>query len=501
MNQWKSVASKLILVIFAGVLFFSGQTNTYAAAVGTKLIAPEAGWKRYDDTIPAIKYEGIWTARNSGSQNDPFVYLGTDHYTTSIGAKASFKFKGTKIRLLAQQYSGSSANITVKVDGTAYTYSAKATTNIGMVLLFERLNLTEAEHSVEIISNDTLWTEIDAIDIDDTGYLVASVGSQLTTPEDGWKRYDDMDSAIVYSDGYDVSYRWLSVNLYNGSASPNSNSTLPATNKGKVRFKFVGTKFRIIAVGGSNRASNVDIYVDGVKNSFALNNTSTTNNWQTVSYERLDLQYGVHEIVMNNFVPSVTTNTPFGLDAIDIDATGYLINPNLSAPVDLSASAAIEKVDLSWTAVTNATSYNVKRSTTTGGPYETIASNVTNATYNDINVTSDVKYYYVVTAVNATGESISSNETSAIPLAATVPDNGRAILTIYLNNGTEKEYDLSMTEVNAFIDWYDQKDAGVGTAKYTFIKTWNKGPFAKRTEYIVFDKILTFNVDEYASEE
>lgn len=331
-----------------------------------------------------------------------------------------------------------------------------------------------------------------------TNTYAAAVGDKLTAPEAGWTRYDDTNPAIVYTDGYDVSYRWVNANLYNGSASPNANDNKPATSKGKVRFKFVGTKFRIIAVGGSNRASNVDIYVDGVKNSFALNKTSTTDNWQTLSYEVLDLKYGVHEIVMNNFVPSTTSWTPFGLDAIDIDDTGYLINTNLSAPVNLSAAAAIQKINLSWTAVTNATSYNVKRSTTTGGPYETIASSVTNATYSDINVTSDVKYYYVVTAVNAAGESISSNEASAIPLGQ--PVTGNAILTIYLTNGTEKEYDLSMSEVNAFIDWYENKQAGTGNASYAINKhDHNKGPFTKRKDYVIFDKILTFSVDEYSA--
>ena len=82
-----------------------------------------------------------------------------------------------------------------------------------------------------------------------------------------------------------------------------------------------------------------------------------------------------------------------------------------------------------------------------------------------------------------------------------VPVTGRAILTIYLTNGTEKEYDLAMTEVNSFIQWYDAKDSGVGPAKYKFIKTWNIGPFKSRTEYVIFDKILTFNVDEYSVEE
>ncbi|OPH61665.1 hypothetical protein BC351_00015 [Paenibacillus ferrarius] len=77
------------------------------------------------------------------------------------------------------------------------------------------------------------------------------------------------------------------------------------------------------------------------------------------------------------------------------------------------------------------------------------------------------------------------------------PSGKRAILTITMTNGLEKEYDLSMAEVNAFIVWYDGKDVGTGPAKYKFDKTWNKGPFKARTEYVIFDKILTFSVDEY----
>lgn len=70
-----------------------------------------------------------------------------------------------------------------------------------------------------------------------------------------------------------------------------------------------------------------------------------------------------------------------------------------------------------------------------------------------------------------------------------------------MTNGLEKEYDLSIPEVNTFIDWYDAKDAGTGPVKYKFVKTWNKGPFKTRTEYVIFDKILTFNVDVYEPEE
>lgn len=322
-----------------------------------------------------------------------------------------------------------------------------------------------------------------------TNTYAAAVGTKLIAPEAGWMRYDDSHSAFTYL-GANWIYDSGVANLYN------LNHHYSAKGKGgnEVSFKFYGTKLRLISSTGSDFANDISVNIDGISEQFNPKMGTTIAERQILTYEKTNLPVGIHEVKL---ISGTNGEWRLDIDAIDIDATGYLINPNLSAPLELYAAAAVDKINLNWTAVTNATAYKVKRSITSGGPYETIASNVTNATYADTNVTSNVKYYYVVTAVNVVGESIGSKEATAI----IVPETGRAILTIYLNNGTEKEYDLSMTEVNAFIDWYDQKDAGVGMAKYAFIKTWNKGPFAKRTEYVVFDKILTFNVDEYASEE
>ncbi len=80
------------------------------------------------------------------------------------------------------------------------------------------------------------------------------------------------------------------------------------------------------------------------------------------------------------------------------------------------------------------------------------------------------------------------------------PTGDRAILTITLLNGTEKEYDLPITEVDAFLTWYDARDAGRGPGSYAIDKhTNNKGPFKKRKDYVVFDKILNFEVSEYTT--
>ena len=80
------------------------------------------------------------------------------------------------------------------------------------------------------------------------------------------------------------------------------------------------------------------------------------------------------------------------------------------------------------------------------------------------------------------------------------PTGERAILVVTMNTGLEKEFDLSMGEVNAFITWYENKQAGSGTASYAINKhNNNKGPFSARKDYVIFDKILTFEVNEYTT--
>src|ERR1019366_1330835 len=73
------------------------------------------------------------------------------------------------------------------------------------------------------------------------------------------------------------------------------------------------------------------------------------------------------------------------------------------------------QVLLSWTASSGATSYNVLRGTASGGPYSSIATGVTTASYTDTTVTNGTPYYYVVQAVNSNGASGNSNQASTTP--------------------------------------------------------------------------------------
>ncbi|HYD83315.1 MAG TPA: chitobiase/beta-hexosaminidase C-terminal domain-containing protein, partial [Opitutus sp.] len=86
-----------------------------------------------------------------------------------------------------------------------------------------------------------------------------------------------------------------------------------------------------------------------------------------------------------------------------------------AAPTNLTAVSGDTVVTLEWDASTGANSYNVKRATVTGGPYETVAAGVATTNFSDNNVMNTTTYYYVVTGVNLYGASDDSNEASATP--------------------------------------------------------------------------------------
>ena len=89
--------------------------------------------------------------------------------------------------------------------------------------------------------------------------------------------------------------------------------------------------------------------------------------------------------------------------------------PPPAAPTNLQASPGNAQVNLTWTASIGATSYNVKRSTTSGGGYTTVATGVGGTSFNNSGVSNGTTYFYVVTAVNGSGESGNSNEASTTP--------------------------------------------------------------------------------------
>jgi hypothetical protein len=125
--------------------------------------------------------------------------------------------------------------------------------------------------------------------------------------------------------------------------------------------------------------------------------------------------------------PTFTYAAPSGSGqtAVFSTATAGAITVTISAPPSvptcLTATGGDARVSLAWCAATNATGYNVKRSTTNGGSYTLIATNVPNLGYTNTNLVNGTLYYFVVCATNSACESTNSIQVSARPVAATAP--------------------------------------------------------------------------------
>lgn len=173
---------------------------------------------------------------------------------------------------------------------------------------------------------------------------------------------------------------------------------------------------------------------------------------------------------------------PAGCQAYDNLVPSPIPDPptNLTATVDNN----LNKVTLNWTDVSGATSYNIKRSPTSGQE-ETVGASV----YNSFEETLDPgTYYYVVSAVNTAGESSNSNEVMVVIGSL----DGTLIIT--MENGADRAYNLTMAQIEAFINWYGNRATG-GTI-YS-IDMPASGAYTSIKDYLVFDKIVAWKVMGY----
>ncbi len=93
--------------------------------------------------------------------------------------------------------------------------------------------------------------------------------------------------------------------------------------------------------------------------------------------------------------------------------------PVLLPPANLAAAPGNGNVALAWTAAFGAASYNIYYSTTTGVTTAngTKIGGVAATSFNQTGLTNDTTYYYIVTTVNGTQESVPTSQVSATPEA------------------------------------------------------------------------------------
>jgi regulation of enolase protein 1 (concanavalin A-like superfamily) len=127
---------------------------------------------------------------------------------------------------------------------------------------------------------------------------------------------------------------------------------------------------------------------------------------------------GTTAIAMNNNCSvglAVCSANDGTLNQSTFDNVSITLLDSPGAVSNLTATAGNGFVGLQWPAAVNATVYNVKRATVSGGPYITVASAVADNLYVNTGLVNGTTYYYVVAATNAFGEGAVSPEAAATP--------------------------------------------------------------------------------------
>ena len=136
-----------------------------------------------------------------------------------------------------------------------------------------------------------------------------------------------------------------------------------------------------------------------------------------------------------------------------------------AGPSGLTGVPGNNRVALNWSPSLGATSYNIKRASSSGGPYATISTSgtVTGTSYLDATTVNGSTYYYVIsaaTSLNAAAETANSAEASATPSAPCTPPPAPAAsynsplfvgMTLYLVATTIPGAAYTWTGPNGFV--------------------------------------------------
>ena len=239
--------------------------------------------------------------------------------------------------------------------------------------------------------------------------------------------------------------RTIAALSYNGGAplAPGTygSTSSPATNKNNTYFSGTGTITILPAsstalslssgstpsnvgapltftatVTGTSPTGNVAFYAGAT-----LLGSGTLNGSFQASFTTSSLAVGSYSITAK--YAGNASNAASTSSALTIQITSLLP----AQPANLVGVRGMNSasVGLTWTVSAGATGYNVKRALTNGGPYTTIGTSV-GANYNDLTALGATRYYYIVSATNASGESANSASASVMPY---VPSSTKVILT------------------------------------------------------------------------
>ena len=121
-------------------------------------------------------------------------------------------------------------------------------------------------------------------------------------------------------------------------------------------------------------------------------------------------------------IGKLKTLKPAGVNALQI----IYIAANLNPPTGIVADPGNGPVTFRWSVDNGATNYFLKRGTTTGGPYATVATNWNSRIFTNTGLVNGTLYYYAVSGTNDFGESANSSPAGVRAVSQSPPTLGFA---------------------------------------------------------------------------
>ena len=230
-------------------------------------------------------------------------------------------------------------------------------------------------------------------------------GTVTVTPSGGWQTWKNVTANVtlpagqqiltVWDDGSNYNLNYMSFALQGGNTAPTAVTLSASAGNTQVTLTWTGGTGTPTPTFNVLRGTS-----SGTETQIASNVTSP--------YTNIGLTNGTQYFYKVQAVNSVGTAT-----SNEVSATPAGGAP--AAPTNLAAtSPSAGHINLTWTAVSGATSYQVFRGTSAGGEGATAIGTPSTNSYADSGLTDGTKYYYTVKSVNASGTSGISNEANAI---------------------------------------------------------------------------------------